>query len=91
MDTVLSVLVLDNSARPLQTELGNDRSLLKMCALPRVTLQDRMSPLRRSAALSGPVAGKGLRMWVYQAQAYERTGHLDSRWFHFLPPKENDA
>ena len=28
---------------------------------PRITLQDRMSPLRRLAALSGPVADKGLR------------------------------
>ena len=44
-----------------------------------------MSPLRRIAALSGPVADQGLGMWVYQAQAYERTGHWDLRWFHFPP------
>ena len=61
---------------------------VKVCALPRITLQDRMSPLRRTAALSGPVAGKGLRMWVYQAQAYERTGHLDLHWFHSPPKKK---
>ena len=24
--------------------------------------------------ITGPVADKGLRNWVYQAQAYERTG-----------------
>ena len=46
-------------------------------------------PLRRPAALSGPVADEGLRMWVYQAQAYERTGHLESRWCLF-PRKTND-
>ena len=32
---------------------------------------------------------KGLRRWVYQAQAYERTGHLDLRWFHSPPNKKN--
>ena len=29
-----------------------------------------------------------LRRWVYQAQADERTGFLDLRWFHFPPPKK---
>ena len=56
-----------------------------MCALPRITLQDRVSPLRRIAALSGPVADKGLRKWVYQAQAYERAGIRIRAGF--TPPK----
>ena len=47
-----------------------------------------MSPLRRSAALSGPVADQGLRRWVYQAQAYERTGFSGFRCFPFTPPKK---
>ena len=29
-----------------------------------------MSPVRRTAALPGPVADKGSRKWVYQAQAF---------------------
>ena len=60
-----------------------------MCALPQITLQDRVSPPRRAAALSGLVADKGSRKWVYQAQAYERTGHLDFALVSLPPPKNN--
>ena len=42
------------------------------------------------AALSGPVADKGLRRWVYQAQAYERTGHLGIRAGFSPPPKKKN-
>ena len=46
-----------------------------------------MSPVRRTAALPGPVADQGLRKWVYQAQAYERTGFSGFRCLSFTPQK----
>ena len=61
-----------------------------MCALPHITLQDRVSPVRRTAALSGPVADQGLRKWVYQAQAYERAGFLGFRCLSFTPQTKKE-